>query len=57
MAKRSRNNINRALVLIVSLVLAVGLATSALRGRSKRKALHNTSERFRWSEIFPTYTP
>jgi hypothetical protein len=26
--------------------------TSALRGRSKRKALHNTSERFRWSEIF-----
>ena len=27
-------------------------ATSTLRGRSKRKALHNTSERFRWSEIF-----
>ena len=27
-------------------------ATSALRGRSKRKTLHNSSERFRWSEIF-----
>ena len=28
------------------------LVISALRGRSKRKTLHNTSERFRWSEIF-----